>query len=164
MASIKYKDGDSWIDIRNTLYPVGSIYMSTSNTSPATLFGGTWNPISGALLGATGTGITNGTYSGSRTIKANQLPNHFHDTGWPNDTSVHYCLIRTISGKSGKFTGSSGGAAGTNSQLVYATRTGDYDDLQDKAQTGNVAVPGGGSSGHDYQPYTFGCYMWQRTA
>lgn len=22
MATIKYKDGDSWVDIRNTLYPV----------------------------------------------------------------------------------------------------------------------------------------------
>ena len=57
MASIKYKNGSSWVDIRNTLYPVGSIYMSTSSTSPATLFGGTWSQISGALLGATGTPI-----------------------------------------------------------------------------------------------------------
>ena len=163
MASIKYKNGSSWVDIRNTLYPVGSIYMSTSSTSPATLFGGTWSQISGALLGATGTGITNANYSGSRTIKANQLPNHFHDTGWPDDTRVHYCLIRVISGQSGKYTSSSAGAAGTQTQYVYATRTG-YDDLQDINKTGNVVVPGGGSSGNNYQPYTFGCYIWRRTA
>ena len=25
-----------------TIYPIGSIYMSANSTSPATLFGGTW--------------------------------------------------------------------------------------------------------------------------
>jgi len=29
-------------DIVNLIYPVGSTYISVSNTSPETLFGGTW--------------------------------------------------------------------------------------------------------------------------
>ena len=31
-----------WQSILNLVYPVGAIYMSVVNTSPATLFGGTW--------------------------------------------------------------------------------------------------------------------------
>ena len=31
-------------EIINTVYPVGSIYMSVNSTSPASLFGGTWEP------------------------------------------------------------------------------------------------------------------------
>lgn len=34
----------SWLGVINP-YPVGSIYMSTSSTSPASLFGGTWESI-----------------------------------------------------------------------------------------------------------------------
>lgn len=34
----------SWLGVSNP-YPVGSIYMSTSSTSPASLFGGTWASI-----------------------------------------------------------------------------------------------------------------------
>jgi hypothetical protein len=28
--------------VLDTVYPVGAIYLSVSSTSPATLFGGTW--------------------------------------------------------------------------------------------------------------------------
>lgn len=34
----------------NRIYPVGSIYMSVNNTSPQTLFGGTWERIKGKFL------------------------------------------------------------------------------------------------------------------
>ncbi len=30
-------------EIMNAIYPIGSIYMSTSNTNPSGLFGGEWN-------------------------------------------------------------------------------------------------------------------------
>lgn len=41
-------------DIINTIYPVGSIYMSVNSTSPSTLFGGTWEKIQDRFLVATG--------------------------------------------------------------------------------------------------------------
>lgn len=38
------------IDILNILYPVGSVYISATATSPATLFGGTWVAIEGRFI------------------------------------------------------------------------------------------------------------------
>ena len=44
---IKLIGGD---DPLNSLHPVGSIFISTENTSPASLFGGTWESIGGRFL------------------------------------------------------------------------------------------------------------------
>lgn len=56
-------------EIVNLIYPVGAVYISLSSTSPATLFGGTWEKISGRFLLATGTCAANSdSYFGS--IKA----------------------------------------------------------------------------------------------
>ena len=37
-------------DLVDVVYPIGSIYMSVNNTSPQTLFGGTWDQLSGQYL------------------------------------------------------------------------------------------------------------------
>lgn len=41
----------AWINILNVIYPVGSVYFSTINNSPAKTIGGTWQAISGLNLG-----------------------------------------------------------------------------------------------------------------
>lgn len=55
------------VDYWKTVYPVGSIYMSVNETSPAALFGGTWEQIKGRMLIGTGTPEANddGTSPGS---------------------------------------------------------------------------------------------------
>ena len=40
----------SFVNLLEVIYPVGSVYYSFSSTSPATLFGGTWDSISGSFL------------------------------------------------------------------------------------------------------------------
>ena len=50
---------ESISNMANTIYPVGSVYISTSTTSPAALFGGTWERISqGRTLIGAGSSIT----------------------------------------------------------------------------------------------------------
>lgn len=52
----------------NTVYPVGSIYISMNETDPGALFGGTWERISGRFLlgcGGTGPGANNSSGFGS---------------------------------------------------------------------------------------------------
>lgn len=49
-------------DILNAVYPIGSYYFSDNSTSPASLFGGAWEPIQGKfLLGADSTYIVGST-------------------------------------------------------------------------------------------------------
>lgn len=80
----------SWNKLANTtdctdtlkkVYPVGSIYMSTVSTNPATLFGfGTWEQIQGRfLLGVSGSYAV-GTTGGAETVTLTtaQLPSHNH--------------------------------------------------------------------------------------
>ena len=52
-------------DLVDTIYPIGSIYMSVNNTSPSTLFGGTWEQIEDKFLLASGTSYSNGATGGS---------------------------------------------------------------------------------------------------
>lgn len=54
--------------IVNLVYPVGSIYMSVSNTSPATLFGGTWVQLKDRFLLGAGDEYANGTTGGKATM------------------------------------------------------------------------------------------------
>ena len=53
--------GSTIYDLTDVIYPVGSIYISTSSTSPATLFGGTWEQLSDRYLVAAGSNYTAGT-------------------------------------------------------------------------------------------------------
>lgn len=36
----------AWVNIVELIYPVGAVYTSADSTSPADLFGGTWEDIS----------------------------------------------------------------------------------------------------------------------
>lgn len=80
-------------DIINTIYPVGSIYISTVATNPNTIFGvGTWSRIGeGRTLIDAGSSITAGTTGGSASVSytpagsvgghsltTSEIPNHQH--------------------------------------------------------------------------------------
>lgn len=45
MAVIKYKNSNNWVNAALAFYPVGAIYLSYTNVTPADLFGGTWTAI-----------------------------------------------------------------------------------------------------------------------
>ncbi len=73
----------AWVhrEMLNIVYPVGSVYMSVNNVSPATFLGGTWAAISGKfLIGADGSTYKAKGAGGasSHVITANELPKHTH--------------------------------------------------------------------------------------
>ena len=78
------------------MYPVGSIYTSVNPTSPATLFGGTWEQIKGKFL----VGLddsqgeedfnTAGATGGAKTVTltVDQLPAHSHTMEYQGNYGV----------------------------------------------------------------------------
>ena len=78
------EDGTISIDVSvDTVFPVGSIYLSRNNTSPAELFGGTWVKIASdrVLMGASST------HAAGSTVEAG-LPNITATGGFYESLSV----------------------------------------------------------------------------
>ena len=69
--------------VGNELYPVGSIYMSTNNTSPASMFGGTWEQIKDKFLLSAGNNYSAGATGGSADAV---VVNHNHT--WQGSTTL----------------------------------------------------------------------------
>ena len=62
------------------IYPVGSIYLTMADTSPADLFGGTWKKLSGGYLYANSSNAGNTGGSNSFILSTANLPAHTHST------------------------------------------------------------------------------------
>ena len=76
-----YTSGSLVSDLLNKVYPVGSIYMSAVNVSPASFLGGTWQAIEqGRMLMAAGSSWQAGTTGGNayHTLTIAELPAHNH--------------------------------------------------------------------------------------
>lgn len=69
--------GTSLFDL---IYPVGAVYISMNNTSPATLFGGSWTKVEGKFLLGTSSAYPSGSSGGeeTHTLTVNEMPSHNH--------------------------------------------------------------------------------------
>lgn len=124
--------------LADILYPVGSVYMSTNSTSPATLFGGTWTKIEDRFLWAT-----------INTPKS---------TGGSKTTDDHVLTIDEIPPHTHSYYGHYGYNRQARSTLGWNLEDTDYNDY-DVTKTG-----GGQGHSHTYMPPYFEVYMWYRTA
>lgn len=136
---------DTWSSakIRDFVYPVGSIYISVNATSPADIFGGTWERITGKfLLGATDNGAQGGNsnasiapgYTGgeaAHTLTVDEIPSHSHSMALAN----------------------------TDASLSSYARYG----YSGEAYRGNTGSTGGNGAHNNMPPY-LAVYIWKRTA
>ncbi len=69
-----------WSVLLDKLYPVGSLYMSAKATSPASLFGGTWEQIKDRFILAAGDTYAAGSTGGeaAHTLTVGEMPAHYH--------------------------------------------------------------------------------------
>lgn len=74
----------AFINLLQAVYPVGAVYISTVDTSPSSLIGGTWTQVKGATLAATGDNsfASGASYGGNLKISVNQMPPHTHTLTW----------------------------------------------------------------------------------
>lgn len=158
--------------IGNLMYPVGSIYMSTSSTNPSSLFGGTWVAWGAGRVPigvGTGTdinsktqtfsaGSTGGEYS--HTLTTQEMPAHYHVPGREADKSngsnTHFSTNVSLGvdevARDTVGSGTQGGyviRAKGSPEWLFDTRT--------------TSTEGESQTHNNIQPYVT-CYMWKRTA
>lgn len=136
VTSVNGQTGDVVISGGSPLdaYPVGAIYLSVNSTSPATLFGGTWEQLENRFLLGAGSDYTAGATGGEavHTLTIDEMPSHNH--GFKRTTS----------------------ATASGSTWARISSTGDaVDDL--------ITNTGGGQAHNNMPPY-LAVYMWKRTA
>ena len=116
--------------IFNRIYPVGSIYISTNDINPSTLFTGTWEKIENRFLLASGSSYQLGSTGGEATHKLtiNELPSHTHNAsaGQFISTSPNVTPGTLMSFDSGQYkrysmnsTSSTGGSKAHNNMPPY---------------------------------------------
>ena len=142
-------------NILDQVYPIGSIYMSlTQSTTPATLFGGVWSAIGAGrvLMGhGQGTDHNGDTYNGvvgatdnvgayDHTLSLSQMPRHRHNSNVVGRNSKNF-----VSGF----------------KITVPSQKGFDDDDQDGDNSSVTNYQGSNASHNNQQPH-FVVYMWQR--
>ena len=151
VASVAIADLKNALGIANgatvlDMYPVGSIYQTTSSTfNPQTAWGGTWERIKDRFLLAAGTAYAGGSTGGEATHKltAQEMPRHTHTMYVNNDGSSS-----SWSPTFGDYLIKPDGV--TTSKKNYQAKL---------AQNG-----AGGDQAHNNMPPYLAVYIWKRTA
>lgn len=153
-------------DTLKKVYPIGSIYMSTVSTNPATLFGfGTWEAMpAGRVLLAQGKSSWGTTYNAGSTggeathqLTVGELPAHNH-TASTNTTGNHTHQFQ-LYGPNGNTNMNFPSDFDTN----YARNKGTTLSAGNHSHTININNTGSSQSHNNMQPYLT-VYMWKRTA
>lgn len=136
------EQGDPGIVDYNVVYPIGSIYMSTKNVSPASFIGGSWTKIENAFLLGASSKYSAGSTGGSADAV---LINHVHSIYDQAGNKIRF----GTTGNSWGYNVAAGSYASTGTDVTMLA--------------GN---PEGGVSdgtGKNMPPY-LAVYMWKRTA
>lgn len=131
------------------VYPVGTYYYSSSSTSPASLFGGSWTGIVDAFIFGSGENYKAGDKGGElvHTLKLSEIPKHHHSMATNQDVRA-----LTMRGSSGETT--AGFVAGGTDSL--------WNGIQ-KGRIKTTASTGGGNA-HNNMPPFITANIWRRTA
>lgn len=154
-------DGRTLAEIMLALYPVGAVYISVNSTSPASLFGGTWEQIHGRFLLASGSPDANtdnwfGNITGGwnavlgstggqdyHKLTINEIPLHDHNLirqQWYSADQVH----------------------SSASYSIFSWKTAEGGSTS-SSYNGKVE-PTGGDNAHNNMPPYLAVYMWKRVS
>lgn len=136
-------------ELRELIYPVGSIYLSTNATNPATIFGGEWTQIKDRFLLAAGDGYAAGSYGGEAThvLTESEMPSHWHSIYQQHSSGDNSLGLWDSYVKS--------------SYPVFDQK---YDSSQNIKAYAYGTKPTGGNAAHNNMPPYLAVYMWQRVS
>ena len=123
----------------NNVYTVGYVWVSYTDTSPASILGGTWTPITGRFPyfnAGTDTGGSN-----THTLSLSEMPSHNHSS---NELGVD------------------SGSLNSNTSYAWSALRG-ANRSNHLGTTGYVSKSGGGNA-HNNMPAYQTLYAWRRTA
>lgn len=151
MANLKYKSGSSWVSYNLAIYPVGAVYISYSSTSPASLFGVSWTPITGRFPY-----FNAGTITGGSNTHAHGLNAGYAKLG--RDFSAPYYPSLFFSRKAVSWSSTTGTIFQWTDPQINKS-----EDRTSSAGNNAVELAGTTDSGSNMPAYqTF--YAWRRTA
>lgn len=136
----------------DSIYPVGSIYLSVNSTNPSTLFGGTWEQIKDKFLLACGSSYSNGSTGGEATHKLtiDEMPSHQHRQRFVSVYGYEGFMVSN----------NGGGGEETNSDLgVFPSATASSQRTDKKRTLTDIA---GDNQPHNNMPPYLAVYMWKR--
>lgn len=152
----------------DTIYPVGSIYMSVINVNPSSLFGGSWE-VWGSGRVPVGVDTSQTEFAKVQQIGGTKLQT-LSTANLPEHTHGSKALTGTISSfvtQGDNFVGASGIVSRSKDGKAYKPSTmteaaSAYDKVTISATHEHTSV-GSGTAHNNLQPYIT-CYMWRRTA
>ena len=141
-----------WKKIKTQIYPIGSIYISTTNTSPASLWGGSWERLKDRFLLACGDTYTAGSTGGEaqHTLTIAEMPSHTH---FSNDVWGGY--------------GSREYRTGIGDVITYSkNKTHDYTKpyVDGASELDSTLSSAGNNQPHNNMPPYLAVYAWKRIA
>lgn len=146
-------------------HPVGSIYESTSDQSPADLFGGTWEAMeAGRVLVSAGTASTGTVYNAgdkggeeSHQLTESENGPHDHDATCSESGLHNHTFPLFVGG------GDDHAGVTSNSYTANPKGNGTTNDAGSHAHEITIGVSGKGAPHNNMQPFEV-IYRWQRTA
>ena len=135
--------------IFDAIYPVGSIYMSMNATSPADLFGGTWERIQDRFLLAAGS-YAAGSLGGeaSHTLTTEEMPKHVHAGITTNGLAYTHWMSYE-----------NGDSRNTGDHAYWSV----VNSTTASDKTARTISAGGGQPHNNLPPY-LAVYIWKRSA
>lgn len=135
---------DSNKTLSEVFYPVGAIFQSTSSTSPASMYGGSWEKIEGRFLLGTSSRYSVSSTGGEaeHTLSIAEIPSHAH----------HYTDWKPPEENTNEVNPGSYSLGGNNYTII-----GSYERT-------NVSESTGGGQSHNNMPPYYSVYIWRRVA
>lgn len=161
-----------------SVYPVGSIYMTTNATNPGNLFGGTWArwgsgrvPVSVNSNDANFNTVEKTGGAASVTLTSSQIPSHVHTVpshghaATASTAGEHAHSVQRWKAVNYDSGGQYYLAQGSIDPTSYTSSAGSHTHTIAVANQApfNTQATGGSGAHSNLQPYIT-CYMWKRTA